>query len=206
MHQPKNDSPANPYAMAVFTAALAGVFSIIGSYFGAGFQAHSAVMARQVEMRAEAYAAFFGRIDPQSSPQLSRLLNLGAAAEHLATDAVIQEFEAELADILHKANLQELHWQLNANLNVLRIHGSLPVNRMCDDLLRALILRDEEIDWTAYPDSLQAAHKAWKSEGRNTLGWEPRVRDDQRLMIVSVAMLMRALVNQMQIEIGSPKQ
>jgi hypothetical protein len=189
--------------VALLTATLAGLFSVIGGYFTAGFQAKHAVAQKKLEYRVGAYRAFLDKTDRSNAPGISQLLSIGAMADHLATDGEIQAFEDRIATLLKEHDSQDLYWQLNADLNILRLHGSERVAEICDDILKALLLRDEEIDWTNYSPEVVALHDRWKvsQEKGVAYGWEERVSGEERLMIVSIAKLTQVLIEQLRSEI-----
>ena len=195
--------PPNPYLMALLTASLAGLFSVVGGYFAAGFQARHAIAQKQLDYRVGAYEAFLNEINQEKEPSISQLLSIGAMAAHLATDGEIQAFEDQIADLLKKHDAQDLYWQLNADFNILRLHGSTRVGKISDDILKTLLLHDEEIDWTNYSPEVAAFHSNWKASQENgfAYGWEEKISGDERLMIVSIAKLTRILVEQLRWEI-----
>ncbi len=203
-----DDGPSrqpNPYGMAFLTAALAGLFSVVGGYFAAGFQAQHAVAQKQLEFRVKAYEAFLEKTDRAKTPGISQLLNIGVMADDLTTDGEIQAFENRISELLKKHDAQDLYWQLNGDFNVLRLHGSTQVTRTCDNILKALLLRDAEINWRDYPPEVAAFHERWKisQEKGSAYGWEEKVSDEERLMIGTVAKLTQALIQQMRLEIQS---
>jgi len=197
----------NPYAIAMLTALLAGIFSIIGGYFTADFHARHAIAQKQLEYRVGAYAIFLDKTDRNKSPAVSQILNIGAMAASLATDGEIQGFEDRIAELLRKNDAQDLHWQLNSDLNVLRLHGSTRVALICDDMLKALLLRDHDIDWTQYSKDVQSFHDQWKTHQEHGIayGWKEKVSSEERLMIVTIGKLMHVLVEQLRNEIQGEK-
>lgn len=200
---PLDKSLPNPYLMAVFTAFLAGLFSIVGSYYTGKFQAERAMTQKQMDYRISAYGAFLERTDRAGEPVISQLLNVGSIAEHLATDSEIQAFEDKIAHLLRSHDIQDIYWQLNTDLNMLRLHGSKRVAEISDDLLKALLLRDSEINWSMYPDETTKAHESWKTAQINGIayGFEGRVDSDERLMVISISILTKALIEQLREEI-----
>jgi hypothetical protein len=193
----------NPYVMALVTATLAGLFSVIGGYFSANFQARQSVAQKQLEYRVEAYGAFLDKTDRSRAPSISQILSIGAMADHLATDAEIQSFEDRIAGLLKKHDAQDLYWQMNSDLKVLRLHGSGQVANTCDDILKALLLRDEEIDWADYPQEVTEFHNRWKmsQEKGVAYGWKEKISSEERLMIVTIAKLTQVLIQQLRLEI-----
>jgi hypothetical protein len=195
----------NPYLLAVLTATLAGIFSVVGGYFTAEFQAKQAIAQKQNDYRVIAYTGFLDRTDRSKAPAISQLLSIGSMADRLATDGEIQAFEDRIASLLKKYDAQNIYWQLNADLNILRLHGSSRVSEICDDILKSLLLRDSEINWAAYPQNIVAFHEIWKvaQEKGTAYGWEERVTSDERLMIVTISKLTQALIEQLRAEIHS---
>jgi hypothetical protein len=195
--------PTNPYALALITATLAGFFSVVGGYLTANFQARHAIPHKQLEYRVSAYSAFLDKTNRNKEPAISQILNIGTIVDHLTTDGEIQAFEDRIAELLTKYDVQELHWKLNADLNILRLHGSNRVVRICEDLLKALLLRDSEIIWADDTSEVVALHESWKVEQGEVIayGWAVRVSEEERLMIITIAKLMQALIQQLRIEI-----
>lgn len=194
----------NLYGMAFLTAVLAGLFSVVGGYFVAGFQAKHAVAQKQLEFRVKAYEAFLEKTDHTKTLGIGQLLNVGAIVEDLMpTDGEIQAFEDRIAELLRKHDTQDLYWQLNSDFNILRLHGSTKVTRTCDNVLKALLFRGDEIDWVDYPPEAAAFLEKWKiaQERGKAYGWEEKVSNGERLMIVTVAKLTQVLIQQMRLEI-----
>jgi hypothetical protein len=189
----------NQYVMALVTAILAG---LVG-YFSANFQARQAVAQKQLEYRVGAYGVFIDKTDRSRAPSISQILSIGAMADHLATDAEIQAFEDRIAGLLKKHDAQDLYWQMNSDLNVLRLHGSVRVAKTCDDILKALLLRDEEIDWADYSQEVSEFHSRWKMSQEKAVayGWKDKISSEERLMIVTIAKLTQVLIQQLNLEI-----
>ena len=126
----------------------------------------------QIEYRVKAYESFI-EADRHRPVSGSRLLSIGAMAEHLSTDGEIQAFEDQFAALLKKSNLPALHSQLVSDFNLLRLHGSTKVGAICDDTLRAWRMRDDEIRWSDCSARTRASHARWKiaqSDG-SSYGW-----------------------------------
>jgi hypothetical protein len=199
---PNPPKQQNPYAMVVFTAVLAGIFSIVGSYFTTQIQTKYAIVQKQLEYRAQAYSGFLEKIDRSRSPVLSQILSIGSLTERVATDSEIQDLEDRLADIFKKTDIQDLYWQLNSDLNVLRLHGSTRVRRMCDDILKALSLKDSEIDWSFYSAEASQFYTEWRDAQKQGLSYtEPKISDDERLMIVVLGKLFELLIDELRHEL-----
>src|SRR5256886_16471315 len=116
--KPSLPKQPNPYVIAVFTAVLAGAFSVLGTYFTAQFQAKYAIAQKQLEYRAQSYAAFFEKIDRSRSPEIGQVLSIGSSAGRVATDSEIQTLEAKPAVLLRKPPIQALSWKLTSDLNL----------------------------------------------------------------------------------------
>ena len=153
-------TPPHAYAIAVLSAVLAGMVSIIVSHF------------------------------------------IGAIVSHVVTDSEIQESEDNIAGFLSAHPVQDLYWQLSWDFNILKVHGSTQVAQICKDILKALMLRDEEIDWSTYSSEVSKFHDVWKSlqEDGEAYGWEERISAEERLMIVTVAKLMEVLIQQFRLD------
>ena len=196
----------NAYAMAIFTAVLAGIFSVIGSYYTAELQEKQAITQKQFEYRVLAYTTFLDKTDHAKAHAINQILSIGSMANHLATDGEIQAFEDRIASFLKKHDAQDIYWQLNTDLNTLRLHGTPQVAEICDDILKSLLLRDHEIVWSKYPSDLVAIHDRWRTaqEKGDAYGWVERVAIDERLMIVMISKLTQVLIAQLRKEIHGP--
>ncbi|MBP8169800.1 MAG: hypothetical protein KAX99_09065 [Azonexus sp.] len=191
-------TPPHAYAIAVLSAVLAGMVSIIVSHFNG----QQAIAQKQMELRIAAYAAFLEKIDTHRAPTIGKLLSIGAIVSHVVTDSEIQESEDNIAGFLSAHPVQDLYWQLSWDFNILKVHGSTQVAQICKDILKALMLRDEEIDWSTYSSEVSKFHDVWKSlqEDGEAYGWEERISAEERLMIVTVAKLMEVLIQQFRLD------
>lgn len=196
-------SSPNPYVLVVLTATLSAVLSVGGGYFTSAFQAQHAIAQKQLELRSQAYGAFLDKIDYRRSPVINEILSVGKMVDSLGTDSEIQGFENHLAGLLTKLDKQRLLWQFKSDLNILRIHGSKRVLEITDDILAAMALHSDEIEWKTYPPELAAFYERWRSVQQNGVpyGWEPRVSSEQRLMIAVIAELTEVLLNQLRVEV-----
>lgn len=197
------DKQPNPYFIAFFTAILAGAFSVIGGYYTALFQSEKAISQMQIEYRVSTYNGFLEKIGRAKSPGISEILSMGSMINHLATDGEIQKFEDRIGELLKEQNTQDLYWQLNADLNVLRLHGSRRVTEIGDDILLSILLRGEEISWSKYPQEIVAVNDHWKTNQDQSVayGWEDRVGPDELLMIVNISLLAQVLIEQLREEV-----
>ena len=191
-------TPPHLYVIAVLSAVLAGMVSIVVSHFNG----QQAIAQKQMELRVGAYAAFLEKIDTHRAPAIGKLLSIGAIVSHVATDSEIQESENNIGSFLSAHPVQELYWQLSLDFNILKVHGSTQVARICNDILKALMLRDEEIDWSSYSQDVSKFHDVWKSlqEDGEAYGWEERISGEERLMIVTTAKLMEVLIQQFRLD------
>lgn len=210
-HSPKSEKSKvagipNPYLLAVMTAVLAGIFSVVGGYYTARFQAQEAIAQKQFEYRVLAYTAFLEKTEHSKAPVINQILTIGSMADHLATDSEIQEFEDRVSALLKKHSSQDIYQQLNSDLNTLRLHGTSKVAAMCDDILKSLLLKDYAIDWSKYPADIASSHDEWKKTQENGLayGWEERMSPDERLMVVTISKLFYTLIAQLRLEIHGP--
>lgn len=192
----------NPYVIALATATLAGLFAVIGGYYAAKFQGHEAVVQKQLEYRVKAYESFL-ESDRVRSSSLSRLLNLGAMADRLATDAEFQAFETQAAALLKKVDTQDLHAQLNSECNLLRLHGSARVVTICDDLIRVWLVHDNEIEWSEYPIDVQSFRAKWEPSEHpgESYGVEPKLAAADRWRIFAFSKLRAILFERLRSEI-----
>src|SRR6266571_1117125 len=131
--KPSLPKQPNPYVMAVITAVLAGAFAVLGTYFTAQFQAKHAIAQKQLEYRAQSYAAFLEKIDRSRSPEFG-------------------------------------------------------------------------IDWSAYPSDVSRLRAKWAEVQKEgiTYGWQPRISNDKRLMIIVVGKLFELLVTELRNELQTP--
>lgn len=196
--------PIHQYFMAVFTAILAGVFSIVANYFAANFSGERSATRKLFEYRIESYVTFVQKTDQQASPALSRLLSFGSMVQHVVTDSEIQLFEDRAAKFFEKYDTHHLYWQFNSVITPLRLAGSKRVNKICDDIQLALMQHDEEIQWPDYSSDIVELYDRWKSaqESGSAYAIEEQISEEDRLMIVAVALLMQALIDQLRSEIA----
>lgn len=195
----------NPYILALITAVLAGFFSIVGSYFTAKIQINQTVMEKQFEYKISAYTSFLEKVDRSKMPAISQVLTIGSIAGHLATDGEIQAFEDHIAELLSKHDIHDLYWQLNVDLNILKLHGTPRVAQICDDIMLILLLRHHEIDWSKYSVDVVNFYKRWQETQIQGIayGWEARISSEERLMIIMMAKLTEVLIIQLRDEMHS---
>jgi hypothetical protein len=200
------DRSPNPYIMAIFTATLAGLFSVIGVCVTANLQSRQAIAQKQFEYRVMAYNSFLDKMDWEKSPALSQILSIGSMSDYLVTDGEIQASENRIANLLKKHSVKNLYWQLDSDLNTLQLHGSRRVAEISNDILKALLFLDEEIKWDSYPSDIAEFYEHWKvaQEKGVGYGWNEQITADERLMVVITSKLIRVLVEQLRLEIYSP--
>lgn len=192
----------NAYLMAFFTALLAGLFSLAGSYVIARFQARQATVAKSLEYRTKAYTDFLTKIG-ERSPLIGRLLNIGSLADRVVTDGAIQEFEDRVAELFVELDLHATYAELNSDFNFLRLHGDEATERICRDILALLSFRDGEVDWSKYPQETQLYYQQWRTNQEGpAYGWDPSITNDQRIMVIMVAKLFDELVSHLRGELA----
>jgi hypothetical protein len=189
--------------MAVFTVALAGIFSALSTYYAASFQMKQATFQKQFEYRAKAYSAFLEKIDRVHSPIFAELLNIGSLADHIATDNEIQFLENRLAYLLKKTSPQDLYWQLNSDFKLLQLHGTVLVHTRCEDILKLLVFRDSEVNWSDYQKPIRDYYQRWRDASSNGIeyGFEAKVSNDEWRMIIVVSRLFQSLISQLRSEL-----
>ena len=193
----------NPYALALATATLAGVLAIVGGYYGAKFQGSEALLQKQMEFRVKAYESFL-ESDRNRLPSLHRLLLLGASMDRLKTDTEIQTFEAQAATLLKVVEAQDQVAKLDSECNLLRLHSSSRVIRICEDFISAWLGQDDEIRWKEYPTEVQALWKKWRPsdppQPHIDYGYEAVLSDDDRWRIELFSKLRIVLLDRLRTE------
>lgn len=194
-------SPPNAYVMAVVTAGLAATFSVIGGYFLEELQSERVEIQRLHEHRLTAYETFLQRIG--AVPGVSEILSAGAMVSDLMTDSELEIFEDRSAKLLQAHLTQDLYWRLNAEMQVLRLHGTPRVIEICDDILRLLLLRHEEVVWNRYsPETRSFYRESLRAqEAGSEYGVTEQVTEDERLMMLMTPQLMQVLVDQLRTEL-----
>lgn len=187
--------------MAVLTAGLAAAFSMVGGYLLAELQSEKIAIQRLHEHRLTAYETFLHRIG--LVPGVSEILSAGAMMSDLMTDSELEIFEDRSAKLLQAHGTQDLYWRLNAEMQVLRLHGTPRVREICDDILRLLLLRHEDVVWNRYsPETSAFYHSSRRAqEAGSGYGVPEQVTEDERLMILMTPQLMQVLVDQLRKEI-----
>ena len=186
----------SPYKLAFITALLAGIFSSIGGYFLSNIQAEHVMKAKQFEYRVLAYQSFLQKIDRKRSPLISQLLSIGSLADTVATDGEIQTLEDNIYKLLQELNTQEAYWMINNDFNILKLHGDIKTRAYCEDILLLISLRDFEINWSKYPIKIQTYYKKWiETQDKGiAYGWEERISNDERLMVIMIGKMFDALI------------
>lgn len=191
----------NSYFLAFLTAIMAGLFSTAASYFAASFQSRHAVEQKQFEFRAQAYSAFLEKVGHDRL--VSELLNTDLLAEEVTTDDEIQSLENRMLQVLSRIDVQELHSVLSSDLAILRLGGSPTVQRFCDDILKTLILRAAEVNWSFYPPRLGRSYERWRvlQEESSPTYIAIQVSDEERLRFVMISKLHADLITQLRHEL-----
>lgn len=200
-----SNSP-NPYLVIVLAATLAAFFSVVGGYYAATVSARQAIAQKQFELRAAAYTVFIEHISPSKAPAISQLFNIGSMAGHLSTDEEIQIFEDQVVGLLRKFDAMDRYWQTNAALNLLRVHGTPRVHEICDDILKSLQFRTDEVDWRKYPPHVRVLHDELQfSKTNGSYGWIERIDPEEWLMVIIISKLGELLVSQLWEEVHQYK-
>lgn len=194
-------SSPNAYVMAVITAGLAAVFSVVGGYWLSQQQSKQVAVQRLYEHRLAAYDAFLQRIG--AVPGVSEILSAGAMVNDLMTDSELEIFEDRSAKLLQVHHTQDLYWSLNAEMQLLRLHGTPQVRDICDDILRLLLMRHAEVRWNRYSPTLRVSYSQSlrAQEVGSAYGVTEQVTEDERLMIIMTPQLMQVLVDQLRAEL-----
>lgn len=194
-------SSPNAYLMAVFTAGMAAIFSMIGGCLLAHQQSKQVAVHRLHERRLAAYEMFVQRVGV--IPGVSEVLSSGAMVSDLITDSELELFEYRSAELLKAHHTQDLYWRLSAEMQVLRLHGTPQVRDICDDILRLLLMRHEAVRWDRYSPRLRAFYFRSRSaqEVRTAYGMTEQVTEDERLMIIMAPQLMQVLVDRLRAEL-----
>lgn len=196
----KTSSP-NAYVMAVITAGLAAAFSVAGGYLLAQLQSKHVAAQRLYEHRMTAYETFLQRIG--AVPGVSEILSAGAMVNDLMTDSELEIFEDRSAKLLQAHHTQDLYWRINAEMQLLRLHGTPQVRDICDDILKLLLMRHAEVRWNRYSPTLRAFYRQslTAQEVGSAYGVTEQMTEDERLMIIMTPQLMQVLVDQLRAEL-----
>lgn len=186
-----------PYRVAIIGAMLAAVFSgILNECTGKHSQ------PAQVEHGYTSSQLFLERLNSSDAPQLARLLSLARRISFLDTDGEIQGFEYQAEALFEKEGLEEIQLQFDIATTPLRIYGSSEVRVILDDIGKALLFRDEDIDWQRYGAMIAARHESMREaqESGSAYGFEERISPEVRLMIFSFTLLNQRLFDQLRLE------
>jgi hypothetical protein len=99
----------NPYVMAVFTAVVAAMLSVVGSSYASRAQLRQALMQKELDLRREVYLAFLAKVDRRSGPLMSEILGIGSLADRVTTDGSVQALEDRLDALLKGRQPQTLY-------------------------------------------------------------------------------------------------
>jgi hypothetical protein len=198
----KSKKEVNPIYLAILTAVLSGILSISGFYYTSKIQTKSQLIQKRYEYKAIAYNTFLSAITKNKSPIIPQILSIGDLVRHVATDAEIQALEDKFESLVKLNYTYEISWQLESDFNVLRLHGSEKVKRYCDDILTILAHRQFSIDWSQYPKQLQLFRTKWiENQTEEAYGYELKVSDDERIMMILLSATYRNLIDQLRHEL-----
>ena len=186
-----------PYRVAILGAILAASLSGLLNYW---LGKHDSPVPNEREQAA--YRLFLERLNDRDAPQLTRLLSLANRISFLDKDIEIQDFEDQAESLLDGRGLEEILVQFNVATTPLKVYGTNEVRFILDDIAKALLLRDDDIDWPRYGTSLASRHASMREaqETGSAHGFEERISPDERLMIFSFALLSERLFNQLRSE------
>lgn len=190
----------NPYVLALFTAILAGTFSLFGSYCIAKYQVSQERIDKEKEHRVQAYKDFLKNVHRTNSPIISKFLHLGSLSETVATDSEIQTLEDNIEELVYTTNIQEIYWKLNSDFSQLNIYGDEETNKICADILDLVSLNFYRINWETYPLTIQNLYNdvsRRQLEGI-AMGWEEKVRSEDRISIIMTSRLFQELIMNLQ--------
>lgn len=194
----------NPYVMAVFTAVVAAMLSVVGSSYASRAQLRQALMQKELDLRREVYLAFLAKVDRRSGPLMSEILGIGSLADRVTTDGSVQALEDRLDALLKGRQPQTLYVYLNSDLNMVRLAASGEVRILAEDLLSAVYQDFGSIQWTKHPPSIRQYYDHWSNVQREGIpyGWKERVSSDERLAVILTSRLFQDLLDAMAKEVG----
>lgn len=145
---------------------------------------------------------FLERLNASDAPQLTRLLSLANRIPFLDTDGEIQGFEDQAETLLERQGIEEILVQFDVATTPLKVYGTNEVRVILDDIGKALLLRDEDIDWQRYGTMIASRHESIREAqaSGSAYGHEERISPDERLMIYSFALLSQRLFDQLRSE------
>lgn len=186
----------NPYLIGLYTAILAAIFAVFGSFVTIKYQTNQALLLKENENKAQAYLLFLEKIDRNNAPHISQFLHIGSLIDKIGTDIEIQSFEYSLEGFYKKNDLNKLYWILNSEFNYLKLFGDTTVKRYCDDILSLILSRHDEIEWNNYPQTLQDYYKKWRPNiNKEDFSYvELLLSSEDRCSIVMVSKIFNLLV------------
>jgi hypothetical protein len=202
---PKKSIFQNPFSIAVFTAILSAVLSVLGGYFIVKVEAERAINEKQFEYRASAYNIYIDSINSTKLPEFSKLLNAGYYALNVKdlSDIEIQALEDKFEVVNKEYKDDEMFFHLNNTLNILRMHGSSKVRIYCEDIMLVLAMKPEKVEWKNHSKEIQNLYISWTRPNSITYGYEPKVTDEERIRIVMVSGLFSEILEQLNLELHS---
>lgn len=203
-----NSNNPNPYIIAILTAVLAAILSVVGGYFTSKIQTENAILEKQFEYRASAYNSFLESVTPEKSPMLAKMLSLGKEMNFVHTDGEVQSLENESEKLMKEYYASDLAWKLDYHFNILRVHGSEKVRKYCDDINLVLNKSEYQVDWSKYSPKIQKEYAYWaeisKTEANPADDYvDPKIMSQERMMIEMSSVLYAALIEQLNSELHS---
>lgn len=196
----KKKKETNPYYLAIATAILSGLISIVGFHVSSEIQAKNAIIQSQYEFKIIAYNTFLSSIASHQSPILAEILNIGNLVKHAATDSEIQTLENEFQELIKFNQEYQMFWQLSNDFGPLRLHGSQKIKSICDDILAILALREHTVNWNEYPEEIRGSVRACKQSQSGMAYIEERVTSDERIAMNIVSLMYGHLLNELRLE------
>lgn len=193
-----NNNP-HPYLLAFFTALLAGLFSLFGSYFVAKYQVDQGRISKEKEYKVQAYKNFLDNLNREKSPTISKFLHIGSLSEKVTTDGDIQRLEDSIEELMNTTDLQETYWKLNSEFNILRIYGDDEIDKICSDILDLISLNYTRIEWKSYSPTIQKLYKdvSLRHQKGIVIGWEEKVLPEDRISIIMTSRIFQELIFEM---------
>jgi hypothetical protein len=166
-------------------------------------QLEQILIEKDIDLRKDVYLLFLNKIDRSNDPVISEMLNIGSLADKVKTDSEIQELENRLHNLVSEHSVYDIHWQLNSDLNILRLRSSKRVKSHAEDLLNALTLNFSEIQIKNHSAEIQTYYKKWREIQRHGIsyGYEERITPEQRFSIIISSKLLQSLIQTMNEEV-----
>jgi hypothetical protein len=193
------------YLLALWRALLVALFSGLTHYISEILVKDNR-LAPVCDTKRMPYWIFLQQLNRAETSALNRLFGLCRRMSEATTDSEIQNIEHEARELIDQSQTN-FFWQFKALTTPLRIANSEKLPRILDDIEKALLLRDDEIDWRKYGFEGGAAYDSWKvsDDHGEAYGYDESTHHLERMMIGSVALLHEQLIAQIASELNDPK-